>query len=352
MLAFNRGEWSEIYGVLFLLVKPKMQIVDSDLNFITDELYRIENIIFNSSIKLEYKIINNTICFFANGKKVKVYNSNELNIIRKELLEKIVHSPKGTGSFEIPNLNDFLNEFTHDTVLKSVSQNKEDINIVVFDNKRALTKELSYSVKSSLGSPATILNSSQNTNFEYIVENLDLRYINEINRIQSKTKLLERIHAILTYGGIIRFNKVLSDSFEYNLKMIDSNLPKYLGNALLYSYMESNKNLQEIFFKANKFDDEILSDKKLGDFLLGISFGFIPGTKWNGNFSVNGGFLLVLNNGEVVVLDLVYYKDEVRKHLIKNSKLDSPSSTRYHMLELKERNGQVYFTLNLQVRYK
>ena len=61
-----------------------------------------------------------------------------------------------------------------------------------------------------MGSPATILNSSQNTNFEYIVENLDLRYINEINRIQSKTKLLERIHAILTYGGIIRFNKVLS----------------------------------------------------------------------------------------------------------------------------------------------
>ena len=68
--------------------------------------------------------------------------------------------------------------------------------------------------------------------------------------------------------------------------------------------------------------------------------------------TVTGGLLIVQTNGDVVTLDLIYHKDEVNNYLLNNTKLDSPSSSRYHMLELEEKNGKVYFTLNLQVRYK
>lgn len=51
------------------------------------------------------------------------------------------------------------------------------------------------------------------------------------------------------------------------------------------------------------------------------------------------------------MLDLVYYENTVRKYLINNTQLDSPSSTRYHMLEVFKDNDEYYFTLNLQVRY-
>ena len=60
----------------------------------------------------------------------------------------------------------------------------------------------------------------------------------------------------------------------------------------------------------------------------------------------------VKNNGDVVVLDLMYYPNEVNEYLVNESKLDSPSTHRYHMLEIFEENGEFYFTLNLQVRYK
>ena len=50
---FNRGEWSELYVILYLLTNPNLIIVDSKMNFITDELYTVEKIIFESSEKNE-----------------------------------------------------------------------------------------------------------------------------------------------------------------------------------------------------------------------------------------------------------------------------------------------------------
>ena len=99
-------------------------------------------------------------------------------------------------------------------------------------------------------------------------------------------------------------------------------------------------------------DDKNFALKKLEDLLCGICFSFIPSIKWDRKQIVNGGFIIVKENGDVVVLDLIYYKQYVLKYLVENTKLDSPSSTRYHMLELFIENNKFYFTLNLQIRYQ
>lgn len=143
-----------------------------------------------------------------------------------------------------------------------------------------------------------------------------------------------------------------SESMEYNLKMVDSNMPTYIGNALLESYISENKYLKEVFLKANKFEDENIGIKKLGDFLSAISFGFIPGKKWDGTKSVNGGLIIVKDNGDIVVLDLIYYSNSVNRYIVNESKFDTPSATRYHMAELKNEGTFISFTLNLQIRYK
>ena len=47
-----------------------------------------------------------------------------------------------------------------------------------------------------------------------------------------------------------------------------------------------------------------------------------------------------------------YLEKYIRKYILNNTKLESPSSTRYNMLNIFEEDGEYYFTLNLQVRYK
>lgn len=355
MNSFNRGEWSELYGILFLLIKPKLKIANSQLEIINDTIYILKKIILNSRIKLEYIVdeMSNDILIYMNGNEIKKYSKSELDNERQKILNAILSHTEKTGAFAISISETFVSEFTANTSFKAGSNSKSDISTQVIDTIKSKNFILNYSVKSLLGNPPTILNASNNTNFKYRITNFNKTKMNEVNQIETRTKLLDRIRKIKSYDNVqIIFDSVVSESLEYNLKMIDSLLPQYLGKTLLYSYEYDNKNLKQIFKLANSNLDEKFADKKLGDFLNGISFGFVPGRKWDGINSVNGGLIVIKNNGDVVVLDLMYYPNEVNKYLVNESKLDSPSTHRYHMLEVFEENGNFYFTLNLQVRYK
>lgn len=354
MFSFNRGEWSELYGILFLLVHPKLELVDSNLDVINQEIFEIKKIILNSNVLLEYEIDEQkNIIIYANANEYAKYTTDELDKERIVLLNKIQNHVEKTGAFEIPDLEDFVNSITMMSSFKAISNSKADIDTIAFDNNKCKNVNLSYSIKSSLGSPATILNSSKHTDFKYKIKNLPAGLANDINSINTNTKLLDRINFIKSYPNVeINFDSVVSETFDYNLKMIDSKMPEYLGNALLYSYTNNNKDLKTIFRLANPFLSEKMADKKLGDFLNAISFGFIPSKQWDGINSVNGGLIIVKENGNVVVLDLIYFMNEVNEYMINESKLDTPSTTRYHMLEVTEDEDGYSFTLNLQVRYK
>lgn len=352
MQSFNRGEWSELYGVLYLLVKPKLTIVDSEFKKISKEdIFTVQKIILESTIKLEYEIVDNYIFVYISNKQFASIEISEIEKNRNILLEKILNAPARRGAFEIPSIDEFLNRMSNGNIIKAKSGDKSDIKLFLYDNLKSDNIFLKYSIKSSLGSPATILNASDHTNFVYRVSNLSKSQINEVNKINTRTKLLDRVKKIESYNGNIVFERVQSISFEYNLKIIDSNMPSYLGNALLYSYIANNKNLKEIFICSNDFEDRDLGLKKLADFIEGISFGMFPSEKWNGENSVNGGLLIIKSDGDIVFLDLMYFRVHVRNYIINNTKLDSPSSTRYHMLEIREDDIGYYFTLNLQIRY-
>lgn len=356
MSNFNRGEWSEIYTVLSLLLCPELSIGNSNLEEITKKLYRVNRIkVYPNTGIFEYKInCTGDVEVWYNNDFDSIIAQIELNKNKHMIYDAIKNAPCGNGAFEIVGINDLLLKMTKGAPIKSQSLTKADMEAAIFDKRLGDEKSLNYSIKSSLGSPATILNASNKTNFLYEVIGLDKKYILEINSINSRTKLLDRLNYIKDKGGQIIFKKVCSPEFEYNLKMIDSNMPSYLGYALLESYLNETKDLKTNFIKGYDFADYNFGIKKLGDLLEAISFGFVPGKKWDGSKSVNGGLMIVKKNGDIIVLDLVYFRNEVINYIINETKFDSPSSTRYGMLNLYESSidNKIYFTLNLQLRYK
>ena len=352
MLSFNRGEWSELYATLFLLLESKLIIVDDKLNELTDEIFELKQILLSENSNVKYGFKDHMIIVYMDNEEYSRLCRKEIEDAKDKLINTIKNNDHTNGAFQIVELNNFLEKFSNNNTIKAKSFQKEDVIIIAQDNKFKNDVELRYSIKSSLGSPATLLNSSQHTNFRYKVNNLNDKDIYEINSLNGRTKLLDRISEIAERDGIIEFDKVLSESFEYNLKMIDENMPAYLANALLASYLNNTKDLKELFVNSNLFDDKNFAIKKLSDLLNAICFSFVPSVKWDGKQVVNGGFIIIKENGKVVILDLIYYKDYVIKYLMDNSKLDSPSSTRYHMLELYKDGKDVFFTLNLQIRYK
>ena len=177
--------------------------------------------------------------------------------------------------------------------------------------------------------------------------------MNQSNSINTRKKLLDRCNFLNNNNAKINFVKVESDTFDYNLKMIDSNLSNILANILYLSYKNNEKDINNLINLISTNDDEYnFYKKKIGDFANSVTFGMRAGEKWNGKNEVNGGIILVTKTGEVYLLDLIYFKDIVDKYLINNIKLDSPSSSRYKMFDIYKENGRYYFKLNLQVRFK
>ena len=350
-MGLNKGEWSELYAILYLLENRNLKIVDSELNVINDDLFIVQEIISERKEGNVVFFINSDsitpIIFAERGDSISVEQIRE---IRQYLYNAILNAETGLGSFDINFVRSWLQENQLDTKFKARSDMKKDITLKNQDTRSHQSIELAYSVKSQLGRPATILNASNHTDFCYKILNFPKNKINEINEINTATKLVDRIQCIKDLGGIIQFSNVKSSIFDFNLRLIDSQLPQVLGEILLLSYTSREKDLYKLF--ESTYRNPILARKKLRDFLFALSFGLFPGKQWDGKYSVNGGIILVSSDSNVYVLDMLYFEEEVERYLFNETKLDSPSSTRYNMLNLYEEDNEVYFTLNLQIRYK
>lgn len=351
MYKMNRGEWSELYSVLYLLANDNFNFFDHSLNVINKEnVYEIKSIETVNGIS--YHLEDQQVYIYNYARLKFVTSKNEIRAILKTMLNKIVNVKSSKGTFEIPEIENFIDNITNGKSIKSSSGNKSDLSMKLFDHNTGRMVDLTYSIKSSLGSPSTLLNASKHTNFLYEVTQISKNDVVKINAINTRQKLIDRIEEIIKLEGKISFKKVVSQSFDYNLKMIDTGLPEFLGDILLRSYIFNQKNLDELFIELTDFVDIEMAKKKLSDFLLAISFGLIPSKKWSGANIINGGLIIVKEDGEVGILDLVYHKEQLGLYLINSTKLESPSSNRYNMLDLYQKDSSIYFTLNLQVRYR
>lgn len=347
-MAKNKGEWSELYVLLYLLINDKLNIVDENFNLLNRELFEVKKIfIKQKNNQLIFVLMENEIEVFLNNNFIVSLSKDEIKKYKDLLISAI---KENHGTFDIQEIEFFFKKIKVEKI-KASSGSKEDIALLNRDLIKKKDVYLNYSIKSQLGSSATILNASESTNIRYKVYNLDEVNLEDINSIDTKKKLIERIQKIKELGGKIVFDKIENETFEYNLRMIDSLMPEAVADVLLKSYEINNKNLKNLFELSSVYTDKQIALKKLSDLLNASSFGMVPSKLWNGYNIVNGGIIIVSNNEKIYVLDLVYYPEVVNRYLIKETKLDSPSSTRYNMLNLKKDENGIYFTLNLQIRY-
>ena len=349
-MGFNKGEWSELYTFLYLLEKPNLIIVDENLKVIEENLFRVLEIVLG---KRKYKILDDKIIKIVKDKKIQEYKIGCISKQNALLLQKILAHKKAKGSFEIKEIDELIDNLFDGKKPKGSSKVKGDLEANLLDNQRSKIVNLKYNIKSNLGSKATLLNASRHTNFIYELKNINDEVMNENNSIKSRKKLLERCEFLNKHGVTVEFVKVESSTFDYNLKLIDSNLDKILAQMLYLSYSKNEKDIQKLItLISNNQDDDNFYKKKMGDFANAVTFGMRASEKWNGVNEVNGGIILVTKIGEVYLLDLVYFKEIVDKYLIDNIKLDSPSSKRYKMFEIYKKNDRYYLKLNLQIRFK
>ncbi|MGA9211230.1 HpaII family restriction endonuclease, partial [Kaistella sp.] len=267
---------------------------------------------------------------------------------------------KTNATFSIPEIESFINSFDSHS-LKAKSTVKSDIRIVIHDQRTGTNPELGFSIKSQLGGASTLLNAGKTTNFIFKINNLTLtqNQILEINEIETRSKIKDRIGKITELGGKLEFQKTESSVFGNNLILIDSALPNIIAESLKLFFTSTFSTTVELtnqISTKNPLDYNLETNHpfysyKIKRFLTDIALGMMPSKVWAGELDATGGYLVVKENGEVLCYH-IYNRNEFEDYLFVNTKLETASSTRHEFGKIYEENGQLYFKLNLQIRFK
>lgn len=358
MITGNKGEWSEIYTLLKVISDKQLFAGDSNLN-------KIETLIF-PIIKVLRDETNGTFDFSYDNDLVIVKNGEEEIRISVLEFQKQAHflltklKAKTNATFSIPEIESFINSFSSHS-LKAKSTVKSDIRIVIHDQRTGTKPELGFSIKSQLGGASTLLNAGKTTNFIFKINNLSLtqNQISEINAIESRCKIKDRIEKIIELGGCLKFHKTESSIFGNNLILIDSALPKIIAESLLLFFTSTFSTLVELTNQIstknplcyNLDSNHPFYSYKIKRFLTDIALGMMPSKVWTGELDATGGYLVVKENGEVLCYH-IYNRNEFEDYLFTNTKFETASSTRHQFGKVYEINNQLYFKLNLQIRFK
>ena len=357
MIKQNKGEWSELYVFLKLLGDGVLYAADADLNKIEDLYYPL--------IEILRKENENTKHYVKDDINIKVKDENnnpllELPATEFETKAIVLYNAikNNKGAFSVEEIENFIN-FIQYTKIKANSAEKGDITIVLHDNKTYRNDLFSFSIKSYIGGAPTLFNPGPSTNFTYkIIGNLSDEDIKQINSIDDHSKIISRIEAILNKNCRIEFFNVEHETCKANLQMIDTLFPLIMSQILFNRYI-SNKNgikeLTQVITEQNpcNYDLNIQPHSyefKIKNFLTSSALGMTAATPWSGLYRATGGCIIAKEDGETLCYHAYNYND-FQDYLYNNTRIETPSTSRYDFGYVYKENGENYIKLNLQVRF-
>lgn len=360
----NRGEWSEVYVLFKLLSEGRLYAADGDLNKKTDLFYEIVNIIRKEDIG---------VLTFVYGKdEVKIYKDEEFtkieiitNNFKEEaeyLFEKILESSE--SAFKVERTNNFMREILCNK-LKAPSSNKEDITITIHDSTTNIVARQGFSIKSRVGKPSTLLNAGAQTNFVFKIlgefNDSDMEAINNIyviRRGKKEVSVAGRIQYLKDHDFFLDYYDMVGTMFKNNLTLIDSLLPKIVGELLLENYVNGTSSVYdavENIARKNPLGYDVCEDHpyykyKVKRMLTESALGMVPGTTWDGQAAATGGYIVVKEDGDVLCYHL-YNRNDFEEYLLNNVRFEHASTKRYSYASVEKVNGEYYIKLNLQIRF-
>jgi type II restriction enzyme len=357
MITGNKGEWSEIYALFKLLGDKKLFLGDKDIKKLEGLVYPIIKVLRSENNgNFAYSIQDEIILISGNEEVLKIpikeFKENALF-----LLKAIKENKKRT--FPVPEIEKFM-QSVNCISLKASSSAKTDITIVVHDQRTNQEPTLGFSIKSQLGSPSSLLNAGKTTNFIYQINGVQFtdNEILQINSTSTRSKIMDRIAQIQDKKGALKFAKTERQIFSNNLVLIDSLLPQILSQIVFdfYSTEFSHlKDLVNLISEKNPLNFDVENEHKFYEyktkrFLTDVALGMTPSKVWTGQYDATGGYLIVKGNGDVLCYH-IYNRNEFEDYLLNNTKLDTASSSRHGFGEIYKEGNQLYFKLNLQIRF-
>jgi HpaII restriction endonuclease len=359
MLKGNKGEWSEPYALLKLLADGKLLLGEDNFGKAKGLSYPITKVLRHEKERIIDFSYNDKSIDVSDGKFFFKTSLADIASNAKLCFEKIKHTKKGQGTFEIPETTNFLSSFSIHT-LKAKSKLKNDITIQINDPNTHTSPSLGFSIKSQLGSPSTLVNASGATNFTFVLTGAKLDQ-KEIDLVNNTRKFSDKFKLLSKQGVTLQFEKVDNDIFKSNLQTIDYNFEKILSEILIFFYsndISSENSIAKLTektalknsigydLKINSSIYELIMKKFLFDYALGMRAAEV----WKRKYQATGGYLIVKDDGEIICYHF-YFPKTFEEYLFNNTKLETPDPKKHGFGSIYSDNSVDKIKLNLQVRF-
>jgi len=349
-LVGNRGEWSELYCLLRILSQGKLQVADFNLNPIHERVFEVQAVTVKQQHGSQTIWIDRESIAAEDAESV---SNIEITKAANKILETITSAETGK-SITMPEVVALLEKLGINKVAAG-SQSKSDLTLRVLDPFLRTSQLLSFSIKSQLGSPATLFNASKSTNFDYLIEADERQLVLLRLHAGNPATMLSSAHG---EGVLVRPLGPVDPRFRMNLLLIDSRMPELLGSLVMLHFESGLSKVSELTDELTLADPLELGKElsktfyrhKIKTFLTDCALGMTPTSKWDGTHSSNGGYIVVSDTGRLLCLHS-FDRDMFNEYLLRSTKLERGSRTRHDYGYLIEEHNRAHIRLNLQIRF-
>lgn len=338
---FNRGEWTEAY--VFLRLLGEGRIYGATTNLVKDEQTYIDivNVIRDEPDKMLIfeRFVNDEITYvrlYKDGDELKIVTAPEFNEKADYIYKRLKEMGTGKRKVDIPEIQEYMESFCIDTPKANLSASakkkygtKTDIIVTSEDSMDHLRTTGGFSIKSHIGSPPTLFNSSQTSGFVYKVVGCDVKGMHWLNAKDSFTDIIACIKDCYALDYVGCRNEI----FEQNINMVDSRMDEILQHAMLlragYFSNDSSSTIVstcQALAEANPLNVRnpyAFYASKLKSFLFASFAGMTASEEWNGRKLLTGGYIDVDKDGE-----MLYYRamsdDVFENYLYQHTYFDRP----------------------------
>lgn len=350
----NVGEWSEVYVFFRLLGEHEICSCDENLNK-TDEKFPILKIIRGeggeSAVVCNYDESSDSWSVYSENIKIAHIETQEGTIEADSLLELLQN--RKTWPDKYSKAAKFLDRLNIQSI-KAESQKKKDITLQISDVRAGTNPVCGFSIKSYLGSPPTLLNSSTDcTNFLYEISQITTEEAHELNALPQPKDMT---NALKAKGAKLTFRGCCKEIFSRNLEQVDTAAECILAELLRLYYIDGCTTIKAATEKITAENPLALRNPStyktvIKRLLDTVALGMTPGSEWDGETDRTSGIIVVKPDGDVVTYH-IYNRDAFKQYLYMQTKFDKPSRSRHKYGKIFEEGGKLYLKLALQIRFK
>ena len=244
--------------------------------------------------------------------------------------------------------------------LKKQFGGKNDIFIEVRDGQTAIVSIMGFSIKSKFGQNPTLFNAGSSSQYLYKLTGCDDTMMDEFNAItENGGRGWSKCKAYLSDHGIsMEFARTQNPIYNDNLFLVRESMAKIMAWCVKDRLIDSPGHFEvvetvERMIAANPLGvpgARVYYEKAIKDFLMAGFTGMTAGKEWDGKEQVNGGYIVVMDDGDVIC----YHssdRESFRDYLYRNTHFEYVSADKYVWSRIIKIDGEYYLPLNLSVRF-